>query len=319
MSTPNYTHNADVDSLVRCLEEGAAMVGLSLPDEPAALTQQELNHWIVHTLSQMADQLGLQAQQLAELSNRQACETTMLWKLKAEMSQAQTADSTCEEAGPNSIDSALSESEYVAFEQLFRGSEKTIKKRQRAYGKMFAGRRRVLDLGCGRGEFLELGSDYNFTPTGVDFNQHMVEACTRKGLKACRADIFEHLKTVEDSSLDGIFSAQLIEHVPPQAISKLISLCQQKLAPGGLLVLETVNPACAKAMGEFYLDPTHVRPVPARMVGFLMQRAGLELLKFRFSAPTSDKRKELLEFTTGWPDEVSYYQDYAAVATKPSS
>lgn len=295
------------------------MVDLTLPDEPASLTQQELNRWIVHTVLQMTDQLGLQAQQLAELSQRQARETTVLWKLKAETSQTNTADSTCGVAGPPEIGSALSDSEYLAFEQIFRGSEESIKQRQRAYGKMFADRSRVLDLGCGRGEFLELGSEYNFAPTGVDLNHRMVEVCTRKGLEAYESDVFEFLNTVEDYSLDGIFSAQLIEHLPPQAISKLIGLCQQKLAPGGLLVLETVNPACPKAMGEFYLDPTHVRPVPARMVGFLMQQAGLELLKYRFTAPTSDKKDELLEFTTGWPNQVSYYQDYAAVGTQPTN
>ena len=98
------------------------------------------------------------------------------------------------------------------------------------------------------------------------------------------ADVFDHLGALHDASLDGIFSAQLLEHLPPEQILRLIDLCTRKLKVGGVIVAETVNPSCQLALGNFYLDPTF-RPVPPAMLAFMLEQASFAVGQFAFSSP----------------------------------
>jgi O-antigen chain-terminating methyltransferase len=175
--------------------------------------------------------------------------------------------------------------DYFAFERRFRGSMAEIKGRQAQYLHIFAGRDDVLDIGCGRGEFLELLAEHGVRAHGVDMNPAMVECCRARGLTVVQGDMFEHLNGLQDAGLDGIFVAQVVEHLTPGGIARLIGLCAAKLRPGGLMVAETVNPCCPIALGHFFLDPSHVRPVPAELLRFMFEQHAFRAQAVRYSAP----------------------------------
>ena len=178
--------------------------------------------------------------------------------------------------------------DYFQFESRFRGSEAEIRARQSFYMSFFRGRSNVLDIACGRGEFLEVLRQEGVPAHGVDLDGDMVACCLEKQLDVVQADVFEYLETVPDGSLDGIFCAQFIEHLEADACVRLITACAQKLAPAGLLVMETQNPECLAIFSQsFYLDPTHVRPVPPGLLRFLYAEAGLIRITAHFLAPAA--------------------------------
>ncbi|MBI3967942.1 MAG: class I SAM-dependent methyltransferase [Chloroflexi bacterium] len=192
-----------------------------------------------------------------------------------------------------------------------------IKQRQSKYLELFLDRENVLDLGCGRGEFVELLSERGVQVTGVDLNEDMVDFCRDRGLRVVLADIFDYLTELPDESVDGIFAAQVVEHFPPERIAELIALGDRKLKPGGIMLAETINTHCPEAMNWFYLDPTHVRPVPVEMLQFLFKQGHFRLQSACFSAPVAGSNvSELLELTESLPREINFYQDYAVVAVR---
>ena len=174
--------------------------------------------------------------------------------------------------------------DWLAFAERFRGSREYVKERQRVYLPRFQGCQAVLDLGCGRGEFLELLKEAGVPGRGIDQQEEAVALCRRHGLEAERAEIFSYLAELPEGSLDGIFSAQLVEHLPPARVPELIRLCAAGLRRGGLLALETPNPeSLAIFATHFYLDPTHQRPVPPALLVFYLEEAGfggLEVERF---------------------------------------
>src|SRR5207248_7129412 len=134
--------------------------------------------------------------------------------------------------------------DYFLFEHRFRGSRAEITRRQAVYLDCFLGRGRVLDLGCGRGEFVELLREHGVPAEGVDGDEDMVDYCRDRGLPVVRADLFDHLAGLPAASLDGVFAAQVIEHLPPERLWRLVHLCAAALKPGGALVFETINILC---------------------------------------------------------------------------
>jgi SAM-dependent methyltransferase len=175
---------------------------------------------------------------------------------------------------------------YAGFEDVFRGPAEDIAARVSEYLPLFAGARDVLDIGCGRGEFLERLGAQGVTARGVDLNGEMVRRCRERGLDVVEADALEYLAALPDASLGGIFAAQVIEHLPPDRLLRLLSLAQRKLRPGGRVVLETINPACWAAFFDSYIrDITHVRPVHPETLRYLMTATGFSGVDIRFSAP----------------------------------
>ena len=176
--------------------------------------------------------------------------------------------------------------DYYQFERRFRGSEEEIRARQSFYSPFFRERKNVLDLACGRGEFLELMREWNVPARGVDLDADMVGRCREKNLEVTRADVFSYLAGMPNGSLDGIFSAQFVEHLPLEAYAGLIAQCARKLAPGGVLAIETPNPECLATFSQsFYLDPTHVRPIPPGQMHFLFAEAGFERVTVHYLSP----------------------------------
>ncbi len=164
--------------------------------------------------------------------------------------------------------------DLLRFAERFRGSEERVREARRRYVKHFEGSVEVLDLGCGRGEFLECLRDSGILARGVEANEELVAYCESKGLYAERADLFEFLTELKEGTVDGIFCGQVVEHLPPARLPQLIRLCGQALRRGGLLVIEASNPECPAFTAHFYLDPSRRRPVPAPLLAFYLEEAG---------------------------------------------
>ncbi len=223
--------------------------------------------------------------------------------------------------------------DYPYFEGRFRGSEQEVRERQSPYVEFFKRREPVLDLACGRGEFLKLLLDNGIAGQGVDRDADMAARCREQGLEVACGDAFAFLEATPDGSLGGIFSAQFIEHLPAAAYVRLVELSYRKLRSGGALLLETQNPECLAIYSQsFFVDPTHVRPVPAAQLRFWMGEAGFRELRTHYVSPVAPQLPQLplLEPKTGtdnverWNQEArrfnqTYfgYQDYAVVGIKP--
>jgi O-antigen chain-terminating methyltransferase len=180
---------------------------------------------------------------------------------------------------------------YVRFEDRHRGSREEIRERQRAYLGLFAAGP-VLDVGCGRGEFLELCREAGIPARGIDTDAGMVSACRDGGLDVEQADALAYLEKVADGTLGGIFCSQVIEHVPGDALVALVRLAHAKLRPGAVLLCETPNPACLTVFsGAFYVDLTHVKPIHPEAARFVLEAAGFRDVEIRYANPYPPEAK----------------------------
>ena len=162
---------------------------------------------------------------------------------------------------------------YVGFEDRFRGSREAIRARLESYLPFFVGATDVLDVGCGRGEFLELLAGAGVRARGLDLNHEMAELCRARGLEVAEADAVGYLTTLPDASLGGIFAAQVVEHLQPAYLLRFLELAFHKVRPGGRVVLETLNPACWVAFFDSYIrDITHVWPLHPETLKYLVTR-----------------------------------------------
>jgi SAM-dependent methyltransferase len=178
---------------------------------------------------------------------------------------------------------------YAEFEEHFRGSEDEIRSRQRSDAALFRGAPGpVADLGCGRGEFLEALAAAGATGIGCDANPVMAARAREKGLAVDAADLFAWLGAKGDGSLGGITAFQVVEHLPPAALFDLVELAARKLAAGGRVLFETVNPESVYAMRWFWMDLTHVRPVPAPSLAQLLTASGFKDVRIDFRSPVPE-------------------------------
>ena len=189
---------------------------------------------------------------------------------------------------------------YVGFEDQFRGSQAVIRERQESYLPFFAREAGlagdVLDIGCGRGEFIDLLNEQGIPARGIDLNHEMAELCRARGLNVTEADAVAYLSSLPDDSLGGIFAAQVVEHLEPSYLLRLLDLAFAKLQPGGTLVLETLNPACWTAFFESYIrDITHRWPLHPETLKYLVTANGFTkaTIEFRSPVPPQDKLQPL--------------------------
>ena len=236
------------------------------------------------------------------------------------------------QASPPDLDSF----KYVGFEEAFRGSAEEIRARLAEYVPLFAGRSDVLDIGCGRGEFLDLLREHGIPARGLDLNHEMVEVSRGRGLEVAEGDALEHLRSLEDASLGGIFAAQVVEHLEPQYLMRLIETAGHKLRPEGLIVLETINPACWVAFFESYIrDLTHVRPLHPETLQYLVRVSGFPQVAIEYKSPIPESARlqpvavspgdgsplaalaeTLNENTAKLNARLFTYQDYAVIGRK---
>ncbi len=191
---------------------------------------------------------------------------------------------------------SLDSYKYVGFEDQFRGSREAIRARLESYLPLFTGASEVLDVGCGRGEFLELLAAAGIRARGIDLNHEMAEQCRARGLDVTEADAVSYLSGLGDASLGGLFAAQVVEHLQPDNLLQLLELAYHKLRPGGRLVLETLNPACWVAFFDSYIrDITHVWPLHPDTLKYLVLASGFTKadVEYRTPVPPHDRLQSL--------------------------
>jgi SAM-dependent methyltransferase len=203
------------------------------------------------------------------------------------VSPASAADTAPSEGSAQSV---VQSHKYVGFEDRFRGAEEDIRARLEAYVPYFAGAADVLDVGCGRGEFLELMRAAGVSARGLDVNAAMVEVCRAKGLDAVRGDALGYLGSLPDESLGGIIAVQVVEHLDPDYLMRFLQAAFHALRPGSHIVLETINPTCWVAFFESYIrDLTHVRPVHPETLQYLLLASGFHQVDIVYRSPVGDK------------------------------
>ena len=177
--------------------------------------------------------------------------------------------------------------DYLAFENKFRGDPQAIADRQRFYLDLYRGAEKpVVDLGCGRGEFLGLLAAEGIPSYGVDRHPDMATTTRDKGFELVQADSLEHLASVERGSLGGIFCAQMIEHLPTTDVPRFFELAADALAPGGVLAVETINPKSLLVFAHaFYVDLGHTRPLHPLTLEFLAEQAGFAEVTVEYLSP----------------------------------
>jgi O-antigen chain-terminating methyltransferase len=296
------------------MKEWLSSVGDKTEDARAradALQKQADRYSVVETavnarLAELSAAIEAARNQTRALDQRQATDGAFL---KAQLSfhsgalQALTVASPAEnakdmadvsEASRNIRDHAH-DAFYLAFENQFRGSRADIQQRVRIYlpsikaagaGQLHAP---ALDLGCGRGEWLELLRDEQLIGRGVDLNEFMVAECIGRGLAAEQADVLEFLGTLPSDSQGAITAFHLIEHLPFSALLRIFSESLRVLRPGGVCIFETPNPDNIQVgSNRFYIDPTHVRPLPKEFTKFVMANAGFSRVAVLPLHPVAD-------------------------------
>ena len=170
---------------------------------------------------------------------------------------------------------------YLAFEDVMRGSREEVKERVAVYlpyvgaAKAGTAERPVLDLGCGRGEWLELLGEHRLVASGVDLNTAMIEVCRERNLPATQAEVIEHLRATPGASCGAVTAFHLIEHLPFPVLVTLLREIRRVLPPGGIAIFETPNPYnVLVGSGFFYHDFTHQRPLPPTSTKFLVEQLG---------------------------------------------
>jgi O-antigen chain-terminating methyltransferase len=160
------------------------------------------------------------------------------------------------------------------------------------YLPLFEGASDVLDIGCGRGEFLDLLRERGISGHGVDLNDEMVAVCRERGLSATEGDGLSFLLSRPDESIGGILAAQVVEHLEPDYLMRFLDAAFRKMRPGSKIVLETINPACWFAFFSSYIrDVTHVRPLHPDTLQYFLRASGFQKVDVRYSAPYPDEDK----------------------------
>jgi glycosyltransferase involved in cell wall biosynthesis/2-polyprenyl-3-methyl-5-hydroxy-6-metoxy-1,4-benzoquinol methylase len=184
---------------------------------------------------------------------------------------------------------------YRAFEDIFRGSEDFIRDRQRAYLEILPGHEPVLDVGCGRGELLDLLRAAGIAARGIDIDEGMVAHCREKGHDVAIVEATEYLSTQRDQSLGAVVALHVVEHMPYEALLRFFDLVRTKLAPSGIFVFETVNPHSIPALKTFWVDLTHEKPIFPEVALALCRIFGFESAEVFFPNGVGDLERDRRE------------------------
>lgn len=188
---------------------------------------------------------------------------------------------------PAGGEGAAAEMNYAAFQARFRGSETSVTERQAELLADYEGAAGpILDIGCGRGEFLELLAGRGFDAYGIDENQAQIVHCNAEGMTAFHDDALSHLAGLPDQHLGGIHAGHVVEHLPGNQRWQLLRLAALKLRSNGTLIIEAPNPrVLAVSATTFWLDPTHVSPVHPDTLSFWLGQLGFQKIDIRYCAP----------------------------------
>ncbi len=171
---------------------------------------------------------------------------------------------------------------YSGFERVFRGPEASVRNGLRPYVDLVRAHQPVVEIGCGRGEFLDLLGECGISAVGIDVHPGMVAHCKKKGHRVEMANAGDYLSAQPDDSIGCLFSAHVIEHLPFDALLDVFRLSISKLVPGGVLIAETINPHSVAAMKHFWLDLTHRKPIFPEVALTLCRLHGFESARIVF-------------------------------------
>jgi len=218
---------------------------------------------------------------------------------------ATTVEATSPTRSPES-DSA-DDYKYVGFEDQFRGSDESVAAKLNDYLPIFAASTDVVDLGCGRGEFLIALRSAGVRARGVDTNADMVAVARERGLDVVKTDALSYLNGLADESIGGIIAAQVVEHLTAPYLMRLLDASRRTLRPGAPIVFETINPACWYAFFSSYIrDLTHVHPVHPETLQYLLRASGFERVEIRYREPVPETEKLK---ATALPEDVRVSDD----------
>ena len=181
---------------------------------------------------------------------------------------------------------------YFIFNDLYGGTEQNQKEIYSQFLEYFNNCKNVLDIGCGRGVFLELLKEREIPSYGIECNEDLIFYCKRKGLTVILDDAISHLEKLKDKSLDGIFIAHVLEHLSSTEVYSIIKICYEKLQYGSYLVIATPNiQNILVSSNFFYLDPTHKNHLHPEVLKFFLNSSGYRNLKDIYYQPTATELK----------------------------
>jgi SAM-dependent methyltransferase len=213
--------------------------------------------------------------------------------------------------------------DYESFEARFR-PEQSVRERQQQYVELLRDKSRVVDLGCGRGELIEMLQAEGVGAYGVEIDPDFVSLLEEKGIEVVAKDAVAHLAEVEPGSIDGVVASHLVEHLPAASVTALVALAGERLADGGVLIIETPNPESLVAGSiNFHRDLTHRRPIHPDTLAFLAESAGFANVDTRRLSPVPEDERlpppgdSRLDAVVERLNDLLYgFQDYAIVARK---
>jgi O-antigen chain-terminating methyltransferase len=225
------------------------------------------------------------------------------------------------------VDDHLLDNFYIDFENNFRGKESDVKKRLKIYvpyikqaGTNFT-KYPVLDIGCGRGEFLELLKEEGIEAIGLDLNRAMIELNNKKGLKVVEQDALSYLSKLKTGSLSAITGFHIVEHIVFDELVRIADECFRVLRPGGVLIFETPNPEnLVVGTSNFYLDPSHLHPLPPDLLSFSIKARGFSILEVLRLHPLKESYYPLNSKNEAMNEVLNSYfgpQDYCVIGKKP--
>lgn len=214
----------------------------------------------------------------------------------------------------------IEDSDYAEFEMTFRGSEEAVTSRLKVYLDMLPkvngpNTSRALDLGCGRGEWLRLLTTEGYDALGIDVNSDMVGRCLEFGLSAIKSDALSYLEVQDKESFQLITAFHFIEHIPFETMFNIFKQCFRVLKNDGVLILETPNlKNILVGAGDFYLDPTHTKPLHPLTMQFFLKKAGFNTVEIYYvgNQLISHEQTEFNELN----DYVNIPRDYSLICKK---
>jgi SAM-dependent methyltransferase len=286
-------------------------VAAAAPGDTAAQRLATLSSLLVQFIQQITPYVDTKLRVIEQVAADAVMTATAAQRAAMSAQRATRDPGPTQDPGPTRVDPGPETPDpgpdtiYVGFEDLFRGSEAAIRERQADYIPLFSGAGDVLDVGCGRGEFLSLLRDAGVNARGIDLNEEMVAACRAGGLDAERADAVAYLRGLADESVGGLFAAQVVEHLQPAQLLAFLREAARVLRPDARLVLETINPTCWVAFFESYIrDLTHARPLHPDTLKYLVVANGFHEVdvRFRSAIPEDGRLRHLPPLPDPQPD-----------------